>query len=390
MLTCNLVKRRTVLALSVATLLAAGSGHANEPAKEPIKVGAILAMSGPGATFGTAMRNAIQVTAAQVNSEGGIDGRPVEVVFYDDRTEPSEAARGVTQLVNRDGVVAIVGAGTGGNTLAAGPVAQRMGVPLVAPVGTLPVTSRDNAFFPWVFRSAVNDRTQIEVILEDIAAAKVSKVGILYQEDAYGKTGADLITELAADLGMEVVAKVAAPYTATDLTAAATRLREAGADAVLMQVSISALGAAFMKAAHEVQLGATIYGAAGLAQRSFVESVDATANGLRMPSTGNLVYGPEGGEKVLHELLTAAGLQPQGWAELVGAAGFQSVVAAARSIEGEVTGQSMRDSLEKLCDFETSLRGRACFDETHESRGGDSLVIVEIRDRTMQPVGTGE
>lgn len=353
---------------------------------DPIKVGAVLSMSGPGAAFGTAMRNAIQVTEEAINEAGGIKGRPLAIVFYDDRTDPSEAARGVTQLINSDQVVAIVGAGTGGNTLAAGPIAQRLRVPMVSPVGTTPVTSKDNSFFPWVFRSAVNERVQLSMILETIAAAGKKKVGIVYQEDAYGKTGADLITSMSETLGLDVVGKVSAAYTATDLSPAATRLREAGADAVLMQVSIASLGAAFMKASKAVGLEATIYGGAGLALRSFVESVDASANGLRMLSTGNLVYRPTESEKELQDLLTEGEFAMQGWAELVGAAGLQTVVAAIEKVEGDITGPAIRDSLEMLCDFRTYLRGTACMNEDHESRRGDSLVLVEINDQKMLPV----
>lgn len=373
---CFSSARRAALCAAFG-LAAALPAHAQQPA--PVKIGALLSMSGPAAVFGIPERDAIQVALEEVNRQGGVNGRPVQIVFYDDRTDAAEAGRGVNQLVSRDQVVAIIGAGTGGTTLAAAPIAQRLKVPLLSPVGTIAVTDKKNAFFPWVFRVAATDAVNIRVILADAVKDGNKRIGLFYQEDAYGKTGVEVAEQLQQTLGHQVVATAPAPYTATDLTAQAIKLREANAQAVFMQVSVSSLGAGFVKAARQVGLNVPIYGASGLAQKSFVEGAGAGAEGLRVLSIGNLVYDPSPGEKKLADMLRAAGKTPQGWGELVGTNGLLAAVAAAKSIKGEINGESMRNAMEGLCNFEAYSRGKACWNkDDHDGWREDGLVITEI------------
>jgi branched-chain amino acid transport system substrate-binding protein len=367
---------RSIAIAVAATLLAAGQVHAQSPA--PLKVGAVLSLSGPAAVFGLPERDAIEAVVEEINKTGGVNGRQIQLVLHDDKTDPAEAVRGVTQ-VQRDGVVAIVGPSTGSGVLAAGPVAERLRVPLLAPAGTASITDKKNSFFPWVFRAAPSDQTDIRRILGDMARDGKRKVGVFYQEDAYGKVGLDYGKEIGKELGLEIVAAVSAAYTATDLTAQATQLREAKPDAVFMQVSISALGASFNKAARQVGLSVPLYGNAGLAQKSFIDAMGDSGNGVRVLSIGNLPYEPIPPETKLVELLKARGKTPQGWGELVGSNGLMAIVAAAKTVKGDVNGTSMRDALETICGFPTYMRGKGCFSkEVHDGWGEDALVITEV------------
>jgi branched-chain amino acid transport system substrate-binding protein len=328
--------------------------------------------------FGLPERDAIEAVVEEINKTGGVNGRQIQLVLHDDKTDPAEAVRGVTQ-VQRDGVVAIVGPSTGSGVLAAGPVAERLHVPLLAPAGTASITDKKNSFYPWVFRAAPSDQTDIRKILGDMARDGKRKVGVFYQEDAYGKVGLDYGKEIGKELGLEIVAAVSAAYTATDLTAQATQLREAKPDAVFMQVSISALGASFNKAAHQVGLTVPLYGNAGLAQKSFIDAMGDSGNGVRVLSIGNLPYEPIPPETKLVELLKARGKTPQGWGELVGSNGLMAIVAAAKTVKGDITGPAMRDALETICGFPTYMRGKACFSkEVHDGWGEDALVITEV------------
>ncbi len=354
-------------------------------ADTPVKLGAVLSLSGPAAVFGIPERDAIQAIVKKMNSATKA-GRKFELSFYDDKSNPTEAARAVTQAINNDKVVAIVGPSTGSGILAAGPIAQRLSTPLLGPAGTLAITDPKNEFYPWVFRVAPSDSVDIKVILQDMAKGKAKKIGIFFQEDAYGKTGVDQAALIGPTLGLQIVESVSAPYTATDLTAHATKLRNAGAEAVFLQVSIAALGSSFTKAARQVGLNTPITANAGLAQRSFAENVGAEVEGLRILSIGNIPYDPSPGEAELAKLLQAEGKVPQGWGELVGSNGLMTALAAIDAHKGkDITGASMRDTIETLCDFEAYARGRACFSrEKHDGWMEDSLVITEIRNKQFR------
>lgn len=346
-------------------------------ADQPVKIGVVLSLSGPAAVFGLPERNAITAIRKQV---AGTGGKPFELVYFDDKTNPTEAARGVTQLINDEKVVAIIGPGTGGNILAAGPIAERLKVPLLGPAGTVAITDKANHFYPWIFRVSISDMVGVQTLLEGAVKSGAKRIGVIYQEDAYGKFGNDFAQKLSSDLGFSVVESVGAPYTATDLTPQAARLRDANVDAVFMQLSISSLGAAFLKAANEVGLKAPFYANSGLAQKSFIDAAGPLGEGVHVLSIGNLPYNPTPPEQKLAALLANDGNAPQGWGEIVGANGLMSALAALKRIDGPVTGEKMRDALEGLCGFETYSMGKACFSkDNHDGWGADALVVTTIR-----------
>jgi branched-chain amino acid transport system substrate-binding protein len=366
---------RTVVSLLAGALVVSGA-HA----QGTLKIGVVLSTSGPAAVFGIPERDAIVVAADHINATGGVNGRKIELFHYDDKTNPTEAARGVTQLVSTNNVVAIIGPGTGGGALAAGPVAERLQVPLLAPAATIGVTDRKNSFFPWIFRIGVDDRVVVRGMLADMARSGAKRVGIFYQEDAYGKAGADYAREIAGELGVEVVEAVSAPYNAIDVSAQVTRLRNAKPDAMLMEVSVTPLAVAYIKAAEQVGLKAVTYAGAAMVQKTFVDSVGKSGEGMRVTSIGNLAYDPSPSEAKFAEVVKKAGRTPGGWMELIGSDAIMTIVAAVKKVKGEPTGVSMRDAIESLCDFEMYTRGRTCLSkDNHEVLNGSALVITEIR-----------
>ena len=211
-----------------AALITASAGvltHAH--AQETVKVGVLLSLSGPAAAFGIPERDVVKILADKYNAQGGINGHKLELVFHDDQTNPTEAARGATKLIQQDKVQVIIGPTSGSAALAMLPIAAANQVPVLAPVGTISVTSKDNAFFPWVFRTCTNDEILIAGAMEKgVFKAGYKKIAIMYQEDAYGKNSAVYAAKLAKDKSVEVVATVSAPGNAVDLTAAATRIRQ--------------------------------------------------------------------------------------------------------------------------------------------------------------------
>jgi branched-chain amino acid transport system substrate-binding protein len=374
-----MTRKRNFLAGCAALAAGALLGSAAHAA-EPIRIGVVLSTSGPAASFGIPERDALVLAADHVNAMGGVNGRKIELFHYDDKTNPTEAARGVTQLVANHKVVAIIGPGTGGGALAAGPVAERLQVPLLAPAATIGVTDRKNSFFPWIFRVGVDDSKVVHGMLADMAKSGFKRVGIFYQEDAYGKAGADYAKGVAKDLGVEIVEAVSVPYNAIDVGAQVTRLRNAKPDAMLMQVASTPLATAYVKSADQIGLKAVTYAGAAMVQKTFVDSVGKAGEGMRVTSIGNLAYDPSPSEAKFAEVVKKAGRTPGGWMELIGSDAIMTIVAAAGKIKGEPTGPAMREAIESLCNFEQYTRGRTCLSKDyHEVLNESSLVITEIR-----------
>ena len=369
--------RKGALALLAATAaLWTAPGYAQD--KPAVKIGAVLSMSGPAAVFGIPERDSLNSLIKEFGST--MDGRKVEFVFCDDKTNPTEASRCVTQLINDDKVVAIIGPGTGSGILAAGPVAQRLQVPLLGPAGTVAITDKANAFYPWIFRIAPNDTAGMESLWKQIVLKGAKKIAIVYQEDAYGKFGAEFAQKLSKDLGFTIVESIGVPYTATDLTPQVTKFRNAGADAIFMQLSVTSLGAGFLKAVNEVGLKVPLYANSGLAQKGFIDAAGPLGEGVHVLSIGNIVYDPTPPEQKLAAIMTKNGFKPQGWGDLLAGNGYMTIKAALSKISGPVTGQAMRDTIETLCGFETMSMGKGCFSkDNHDGWAADATVLTTIR-----------
>jgi branched-chain amino acid transport system substrate-binding protein len=168
---------------------------------------------------------------------------------------------------------------------------------------------------------------------------------------------------------------------AIDLTAAATNIRNANPDVILLQTSAPALGAAFVRAAKQVGIEAPIVGSGSLNQKPFIEAAGDAGEGVQVVSMGNW-SDPSEKQRQLGEVLAVAGKEPKGYGELLASTGFMALAEAVRRIDGDVTGAAVRNALETICDFDgTYIDGKLCYStEQHEGVFEDSLITVEIRD----------
>jgi branched-chain amino acid transport system substrate-binding protein len=385
-----MASNRTYKSAARAAALLAGSFVLAAPAlaQENIKVGVILSLSGPAAPFGIPERDTIQVLTDKYNADVGPNGKRIELVFHDDQTDPTEGARGATRLIQQEKVQAILGATTGSATLALMPIAAASSVPVLCPCGTISLTSKEHSFFPWFFRTSINDELAVAGALEKGLSTEGRKnLAVMYQEDAYGKATKDFIVKSAKDRKINVVAEVSAPLNAKDLTSAATKVRNANPDTVFVQTSAPALGAAFMRGAKQVGLEVPAMGSMALNQRAFVDAAGSAADGMIIVSLGNW-DDPSPKQKALGDLLTKAGKTPAGFGEVIASTGFVALAEAIKRSPSPVTGKSIRDALETICHFrDTYLDGELCYTpDNHEGIGADSLAKMEVRGGKMKTI----
>ena len=370
------IKRRTALA-SVAGLYALSAFTlASAQSSGPIKVGALIALSGPAAAYGAEERRAIEAVFNQVNAQGGIGGRKIEVVVRDTKTNPTEAARLANQVIADDKVIAIIGATTGSETLAFADVAMRAQVPLFPMVGTPSVTDPEKPYSKWVFRMSVPLSTDLPASMQRMVKDGKKRMAIFSEEDAYGQQGAAMAVELAKKLGVEVVENISAPKTATDLTTQATKIRNASPDAVLLVTASTGSGGAFLRKLQQVGLNVPVYGMAGIVQKQIITSGGTAAEMLIAPA---LVNPDEAGPlKELFALMKDNG-GVDGFGAVLGANAAAGVVAALKS--GATTGAQVRDAMEKIGSIKGYAAGPIKYSTTdHDSWGPETLIFVTVRD----------
>lgn len=131
------------------------------PQENRVRVGFLGALTGPTATFALAGLNGARLAVEEVNRAGGVLGRKIELFVEDDRGEASEAASAATKLIARDRVAALIGEFASSRTLAAAPIAQSQGIPMISPTSTNVEVTRKGDF---IFRACFVDPYQGRVL----------------------------------------------------------------------------------------------------------------------------------------------------------------------------------------------------------------------------------
>ena len=148
---------RILLSLLTLTSLLLSFACNNTGGGDKVRVGVFMSMTGSTANFGISSTNGIKMAADEVNAAGGINGKQIELLVQDDRSDASEAATIVTKFVTQDQVHAILGEVASSRSIAAAPIAQNAKIPMLTPSSTNPEVTRKGNF---IFRSCFIDPVQ--------------------------------------------------------------------------------------------------------------------------------------------------------------------------------------------------------------------------------------
>lgn len=193
-------------ALAALLWVVATAAGAEEPGvtTEHILFGQSAALGGPAADLGTEMRRGILAAFEEVNRAGGVAGRRLELRAYDDHYEPEQAVANTQRLIKDDGVFALIGEVGTPTSAAAEPIARAVGVPFIAPF-TGAEFLRDRALTHVVnVRASYFQETEamVERLIGDLG---ISRIGVLYQDDSYGRTGLAGVQQALDRRGIELV-----------------------------------------------------------------------------------------------------------------------------------------------------------------------------------------
>jgi len=174
--------------------------------RSTIKIGFFGDLSGPTFNFGQSAMNGVLMAADEINQAGGINGHKIDIVMEDDKGSPELAARVTGRLIDRDKVIAIIGAGASGNSLAAAPKAQSAHIPLIAPSSTNPAVTQAGDY---IFRACFIDAFQGEVMAKFAAnTLKAKKAAIMLDFNSPYSRGLTEFFELSfAKLNGQILVK---------------------------------------------------------------------------------------------------------------------------------------------------------------------------------------
>ena len=371
------------LAVSLAVMTAACGEEEAAEGGEPLKIGAIVSLTGTYAGLGEPEKNVIEMEVARINEDGGVNGRPVEVIIEDDATDEAKAVAAASKLIEQDGVVAIIGATGTGQTMAARGDVQRAGIPQVSMAGGTVITSPVD---PLVFATPWSNLIVVPFTLEHIKAQGITKIGLITDSGGFGKDGQAVIAAVAPEVGVEVVSDQTFNPGDTDMTAQLTKIKNSDAEAVVFWTA-GAEAAIIAKNAVDLGMDLPLFGSHGIARREFIDGAGAAAEGVKFAAGKVLIpeaYG-EGTEAFtvatdfIDRYTAAYGQAPSTFAGHAYDA-LYLVVEAARRIDGDITPEALRDEIEATSGW-VGIGGTFTFSpEDHNGMTVGDLTMYEIAD----------
>jgi len=283
-----MMERKTTLAMVTtvvfAVLLLAGGCAQKDTAKAPIKIGGLFSITGPNSFLGEPERNSMQLLAEQINAKGGINGRPLELVIYDDEGDEAKAVLNASKLIEKDQVLAIVGPSLTGTTMAVIPIVEKAQVPLISCAAGVKITTPVKK---WVFKTPQTDVMAVAKLYEFMKRQGIRKIAVLSVSNAYGDSGREQLLEQASGAGLQVVADEKFGASDADMTPQLTKLRGLNPEAIVCW-GTNPGPAVVAKNMQQLGLKIPLYQSHGIASKKFIELAGTAADGIVLP-TGKIL-----------------------------------------------------------------------------------------------------
>src|SRR5659263_391031 len=269
----------------LGVLLAIFLSGAFAQAAEPLKIGAILSVTGPASFLGAPEAKTLEMLVAETNKKGGVMGRQIKLIIKDSGASPEKAFSFAKQLIEEEKVFAIIGPSTSGETMKIKSVAEAGKTILMSCAAAeeivVPVAK-------YVFKTPQKDRDVVIRIFQQMNKMKISKIGVLSSNTGFGKGGKGMIETLAPQHGITIVANEAYDKAASDLTAEVTKLKAANVEAII-NWSIEPAQAIAIKNARQIGIKAPIFLSHGFGNIQYVGIAGAAAEGVLFPAGRLLV-----------------------------------------------------------------------------------------------------
>ncbi|HEX2530339.1 MAG TPA: ABC transporter substrate-binding protein [Burkholderiaceae bacterium] len=255
-------------------------------AAEPIKIGSVLSITGPAAFLGDPELKTLQTYVEKINAEGGVLGRKLELVHYDDGSESGKANSFAKRLIESDRVDVLIGGTTTGATMAMAPLAEKANLPFISLAGAVVIVEPVKK---WVFKTPHTDRMAAEKVFEDMKKRGISKVALLSETSGFGQSGRKESQGVAAKYGITLVADETFGPKDTDMTAQLAKIKGASGVQAIFVFGLGQGPAMVTKNYGQLGIKLPLYQSHGVASDEFIKLAGTAAEGIRLPTPAMLV-----------------------------------------------------------------------------------------------------
>ncbi len=254
-------------------------------AKDTVKIGALLAVTGPASFLGAPEARSLEMLVEGINKKGGLKGKQIELIIKDTGASTEKAVSFAKQLIDEEKVLAIIGPSTSGETMGIKKLAEEGKTILLSCAAAEAIV---NPVGKYVFKTPQKDSDAVIKILQQIKKMKLTKVGVLSSNSGFGNAGKGQIEKLIAEHGLTIVSNEVYDKAASDLTGEVTKVKASGAE-VIVNWSIEPAQAIIIKNARQIGFTGPIFQSHGFGNIKYVEAAGAAAEGVMFPAGRLLV-----------------------------------------------------------------------------------------------------
>ncbi len=381
---------RTTVGLALALLLVPSLAAAQVPGvtATEIKIGGLGALTGPGYLYGKLVMNGAEVVFNEVNKAGGINGRKLVLVREDDRCDPAGAIAAAKKLIYQDQVFMINGGGCSNASIAARPEIEQAKIPWVVSASVADEVTVPTS--PYIFSTALTASIESYGQLEFALKHGGKKIAIISQRDAWGRSRYAPLQEAFKKKGVTPVADEEMTPDANDATPQVLRLRQTGADAVLMLLYPKA-AAIFMRDAAKLGYKPLVLGQSAISDPiAFREQVGMPGALDRFVTINQMRYTPDDPQvekwrALIHQYFPGDRLSVY---NMFGIGSAEVVVEVLKRAGKDLTREKVLAQLSKLHDFKTSMHPGpvSCTETDHQCHktpawirlAGDKIEFVAV------------
>ncbi len=354
--------------LSLALLAGCGSGSSGSSDSDAIKLGVNYELSGPVATYGDASVQGIELAVEEINAAGGIDGKPIEIIKYDTKSEPAEATTLATKLMTQDDVITVIGPATSGSFKATIPVANQNHVPVVSGSATAEdVTVSNGQVQEYAFRTCFSDSFQGTAMANFAAKDLGAKTAVIIKDTSsdYAKGLAENFASTFKADGGTIVGEEGYVAGDTDFNAILTSIRSKDFDVIYLPGYYNEVGL-IIKQARALGITAPILGGDGYESPTLLQLAGASAlNDVYYTNH----YSPLDTENVkvtefIENFKKKYNSEPSAFSAL----GYDTAYFVADAISrsgAELTGDAVKDAMASTTDFQ-GVTGNFGIDANHD------------------------
>ena len=364
----------TLLGLSL--LVSGCEKEIEEATGEPIVIGSILRLS-LGASDGIPAKRGIEFAVEEINAAGGINGRPLEVIYEDSKDDATHSVNAATKLISVDNVPVIIGPMMSGNTLAVAPIAEENGIVMISPNATSPKVTDAGEF---IYRGCSRIDKQSEALVDYVIDKYgVKKVAVLFSNEPYGRGFAYLLKMYFDENDIELVIEESFMRGDEDFKAQLTKIAEKEFDLICIPGYLQETAPA-IEQAREIGITAPSLGGFGDMAPLYIELAGEASEGHVITGEYDEDYSTTKNKRFAKKYYDFVAQNPNETNNIMFAAiTYDMTYIVAEAIEAVGTDPvAIKDYIDNLEDF-NGVTGKLSFDENGDVvKGG--IYIFEVQD----------